>query len=661
MKQFPRRQVHLDFHTSPDIPGIGSRFDKAQFQAALKAGHLESITVFAKCHHGYCYYPTEVGTVHPGLEDGFDFTGAMVEAAHEIGVRAPIYITAGWCELDATTHPEWIVKTANGEYHSTAPRKKIRVDGPDAPMGNCSWDYLCLNDGSYCQHIYEITEEVCKRYKDVDGLFYDICMAGDSCYCDECVKGMREMGLDPENEADAKRYYIIKRQAFQKKCGDIMRKYHPNGTIFFNGGGANIDKTPYHQFHTHFEMEDLPTAWGGYDALPVRAKYFSRSGKPYIGMTGKFHLNWGEFGGFKCKEALKYEVAAMALYGAGCSVGDHMHPDGEMEMQTYENVGYAYAYQEKIAPFCFGGEPTAKLGLVMAKKKPIMEKLSKILMENQMDYEIVFNNDFSAFDTVIVPEQEKLDEEGLAALKQFVANGGKVMFYGTALVKDGAFLLDCGAEYLGEPNFDSDYLICDTPNDLELPDAPMLCMVPAQRIRVTDGQVLAHTLQPYFSRTGAHFCGHRNTPHNKNGEQLPAIVRKGNVVYMAHNMPELYGKEGSLYHKRYFMLALKQLYSGVLTVRGLGSEGRATMIHQPEQNRYCVNMVYASPSKRGEAYIIEDILPIYNIELTLDVPEKIKKAYLGLSGEVLAVTEENGKQKVLVPKLECHASVVLDY
>ena len=55
MKQFPRKQVHLDFHTSPDIPCIGSRFDKAQFQAALKAGHLDSITVFAKCHHGYCY------------------------------------------------------------------------------------------------------------------------------------------------------------------------------------------------------------------------------------------------------------------------------------------------------------------------------------------------------------------------------------------------------------------------------------------------------------------------------------------------------------------------------------------------------------------------------------------------------------------------------
>lgn len=661
MRKFPTRQVHLDFHTSPDIPGVGSRFDKKQFQQALKAAHLESITVFAKCHHGYCYYPTKVGTVHPGMDPDFDFTGAMVEAAHEIGVRAPIYITAGWCELDAQTHPEWRAQKADAPFCTKA-RKRSREDGSDAPMGNCSWDHLCLNDGGYCQHIYDITEEVCERYKVVDGLFYDICIVGEACYCDACVKGMKEMGLDPEKEADAHHYFTIKRQAFQKKCGDIMRKYHPDASIFFNSGGATMKRVEHHQFQTHFEMEHLPTASGGYDALPVRAKYFSRTGKAVIGMTGKFHLHWGEFGGFKCKEALKYEVAAMALYGAGCSIGDHMHPDGEMEMQTYENIGYAYEYQKKIAPFCFGGEATARLGLVMSREKPVMEAVSKLLMEYQVDYDIVFDNDFSPFETVIVPEKQRLDEVGLAALKDFIARGGKVLFYGEALVEGGKFLLDCGAEYVGGPEFDCDYLICDTPNDLELPNAPMLCTNPAQTIRVTDGEVLARIQHPYFSRTGAHFCGHRNTPLNKDSEPLPAIVRKGNVIYMAHSMPALYGKEGNLYHKRYFMLALKQVYSGGAVVfKGLGSEGRATMIHQPGQNRYCVNMVYASPSKRGEAYIIEDIMPVYNIEVALDVPQTIQKAYLGVTGEELALAKKDGRQTVVVPKLECHASVVLEY
>ncbi|MEE1200951.1 MAG: hypothetical protein U0L09_09895, partial [Christensenellales bacterium] len=98
--KLPTRQVHLDFHTSPEIPGVGDAFDKAQFQAAIKEGNLNSITVFAKCHHGLCYYPTQIGAIHPTLRPGFDLTGAMVDAAHEIGVRAPIYITTGFSVRD---------------------------------------------------------------------------------------------------------------------------------------------------------------------------------------------------------------------------------------------------------------------------------------------------------------------------------------------------------------------------------------------------------------------------------------------------------------------------------------------------------------------------------------------------------------------------------
>ena len=52
------RQVHLDFHTSEDIENVGGEFSKEQFQNALKTGHVDSITVFSKCHHGWAYHPS---------------------------------------------------------------------------------------------------------------------------------------------------------------------------------------------------------------------------------------------------------------------------------------------------------------------------------------------------------------------------------------------------------------------------------------------------------------------------------------------------------------------------------------------------------------------------------------------------------------------------
>lgn len=656
--KFPTRQVHLDFHTSPDIPGIGSRFSKENFQRALKLGNLESITVFAKCHHGYCYYPTRVGKQHPGVD--FDFTGAMVDAAHEIGVRAPIYITAGWSHEDALSHPDWRSVNKSGKYIVNG-----AVDdnnAPGAPKGECSWHTLCMNDGGeYAEHIYALTEEICQRYADIDGLFYDICVVNDVCYCESCKRGMREMGIDASNDAEAKRYFILKRRGFMEKCDAILKKYHPEATIFFNGGGAHQYKAAYHAVQSHYEMEDLPTAWGGYDKLPVRAKFFSNKNKPYIGMTGKFHLAWGEFGGFKTKEALKYEICQMALYGAGASIGDHMHPDGEMEMQTYENIGYAYDYLEKIAPFCYGGEPVTDIGLYCSGRADVNGGVSNALLQHQLDFGIVTDNNFADFDTVIIPEYSYLDDAALEALKAYLANGGKLLTAGDSLVKNGKFAIDIGLDFIGGPEYDCDYITSDGRYS-NVPNAPLLCNLPGCRTKAAGAEIFAELITPYFSRTYGKFCGHKNTPHDKSSEKYPAIAKYGNIVYVAHPLASAYNKIGSLYHREYLMNALSLVYGGgAYTVEGLGSQGRVTMIRQADRSRYCMNMTYAVPAKRGMAEIIEDIMPVYNVKVKLTVDEEIKRVYFGVTGEEIKL-ERNGREiSFTIPTLDCHTAIVAEY
>jgi hypothetical protein len=49
------RQVHLDFHTSPLIPGVGADFEPDTFARTLREAHIDSITCFAVCHHGMFY------------------------------------------------------------------------------------------------------------------------------------------------------------------------------------------------------------------------------------------------------------------------------------------------------------------------------------------------------------------------------------------------------------------------------------------------------------------------------------------------------------------------------------------------------------------------------------------------------------------------------
>ena len=83
MKNLPFREVHLDFHTSELIKDIGSDFSKENFKAALIRGHVNSITVFAKCHHGMFYYPSTKFATHPYLKR--NLLKEMIEACHSIG------------------------------------------------------------------------------------------------------------------------------------------------------------------------------------------------------------------------------------------------------------------------------------------------------------------------------------------------------------------------------------------------------------------------------------------------------------------------------------------------------------------------------------------------------------------------------------------------
>lgn len=647
------RCVHLDFHTSPDIPGIGENFSKENFQNALKAGHLTSITVFAKCHHGYCYYPTKVGTMHPGLS--FDLLGAMIEAAHEIGVKIPVYITTGWSALDAEEHPEWRAKNKDGSYRTT---NYDDAAPADATKPFCSWRHLCLNDSPYCEHIYETVHEVCKRYRDLDGLFFDICVVGDTCYCDHCKAEMQKEGVNVDDDAAVRAFFSRKHGDFMRKCGEILHSYHPNATIFFNSGGAEPGLPQYHEYETHFEMEDLPTAWGGYDKLPPRARYFAQKGKPYLGMTGKFHLDWGEFGGYKPKEALKYEACTMALYGAGCSIGDHLHPDGEMDKQTYENIGYAFSYYEKIAPYCVGAS-TANLGVYYGSDGNAVLGISAMLEEEQIAYEFVLNGDFARFDTVIVPEGSHLSASEQTALVKYVQSGGKVLFFGDALIENGAFTIPCGARYVGPAAHELDYLQFSAEAKQDLPCGPVLCVYPGQAVAVTDGTVLAEILPPYFNRTYAHYCGHKNTPYDKNAPRTPGIVQKGGVIYASHKLASLYHTFGSLIHRRFFMELLDRLYTDRPLRIGIGLKGRAALVKQ--EGRYCLNVTYASPVKNGCAEIIADLPTLTNVPVTVAIKEPIKRVYLPLKDRELAFAmTENGCEFVL-PALCCHETVVLEY
>ena len=61
------------------------------------------------------------------------------------------------------------------------------------------------------------------------------------------------------------------------------------------------------------------------------------------------------------------------------------------------------------------------------------------------------------------------------------------------------------------------------------------------------------------------------------------------------------------------------------------------------------------------AEIIDEITPIYDIKISMRMPEAAKRVLVPLKGEKLEFKYENGEISFTLPKLWCHESVVIEY
>src|SRR5262249_28961503 len=153
-----QRQVHLDFHTSPHIPDLGQEFDAEEFARTFREAHVNSVTVFAKCHHGMCYYPTKTGVPHPAL-GGRDLLGEQIEALHREGIRCPIYTTVAWEEDVAQRIPEWRQIKKDGTFAQIT-----RTDWKQPPrLGG--WRFVNYLHPDYQDYIEEHLREIFADYE----------------------------------------------------------------------------------------------------------------------------------------------------------------------------------------------------------------------------------------------------------------------------------------------------------------------------------------------------------------------------------------------------------------------------------------------------------------------------------------------------------------
>ncbi|SCI79812.1 Uncharacterized protein conserved in bacteria [uncultured Clostridium sp.] len=661
MKNLPYRQIHLDFHTSGDIPEIGVEFDKEEFGEILEKARVNSITCFSRCHHGYLYYDSKKfpERIHPHLKNK-NILKDQIEVCHEKGIRVPIYLPVEWDEYTAKEHPEWVIIDANG-----APVQKVF----DAGFYNA----ICVNT-PYFDFLKEQIKEIIDEFSPVDGLFIDILNIKDCC-CKYCISEMRSKGINAEDRAERIKFAQFKLDRFKKEMTEFIRKYDSDCDIFYNVDHIGTKHRKAIDTFTHLEIESLPSGKWGYMHYPVTIRYAKELGLECIGMTGKFHTAWGDFHSIKNKEALEFECFNMLATNAGCSIGDQLHPRGRLCKNSYDLIGSVYSEVERKEQWCIGAEAVTDIAVMATEeylpydKKLVMDDLvgaTRMLQELGQQFSIIDSlSDFSKYKLIIMPDNIVVNSELKAKLDKYIEDGGKIIAsYKSGLDKENnKFELDSlGVRFISEAEYSPDFIVPEGEIGEGLYNMEYTMYMKGLKVENTStGQALSYANNPYFNRTWEHFCSHLHTPSS--GERAyPAIIGTESSIYFSHPIFAQYEANAPKWCKILVSNAIKKLIGESIVVSNLPSTALINLNEQKEKERYILHVLHYIAQRKGPTIdIIEDKIPLYNSEFSIAIDKDVKAVKLVPSNTELKWKLEDGRIKFGVEKIEGHQMIEIEY
>lgn len=556
------RQIHLDFHTPGFVP-VADEFNAKSFYDTLEAAKVNSISFFAKCHHGYSYFKSKIGTPHPGMTR--DMFGEAAREAEKRGMGFLSYFSLNVDEVIAELHPEWVALFRDGSPVDT----QILQDGSEL-----YWRWLCPNKGGYLDEFFFPHVEECLASYPMDGIFID--MAGylpESCFCDNCVSAMRAQGLDPDNSIDHNKFNSANMQAFAKRLRETMDRYRPGMRLeiaCFNAWGE-ARKAPGTISEFYVESLSYQTGWFNF---PVMGRYVSNTGVPVTGMTGRFLKNWGDFGTVLSPHQLKLQVGQHLSIGASCSVGDHLHCNGKLEKAVYDVIGEAFSHVEKLQPYCSGMERTREVAILIPEgvesnaaagtgKGGVIDLwdcvygAGKLLMEGHFQWDVIdpsMSLDGLSAAVLIHPY---LTNEYIDKIEAFVSGGGMLIVDANGILAPESvaarwkqFIGLESAEMSEHPG--SFYRLTDPALASGVPDMANYAHAPSVEIVASgDAKVHARAIHAPCVRSREHFYGHFHGPDMVDaGPAITSVTRgSGKVVVLAQALLAAYLNTGYHAHR----------------------------------------------------------------------------------------------------------------
>lgn len=638
--------VHFDFHAGDNCLEIGKTVTPEMVAEVIDRVHPDYIQIDSKGHRGLTSYPTKVGNPAKGFVK--DPLKIFREATAEKGVALYLH-HSGVQDVEAVAkHPEW------------------GIWGPSREIGGVRSGVTSVF-GPYVDKLL-IPQLIEMNTYGVDGVWIDgECWAMECDYRPEIVSNFqKKTGITsvPKSPQDDNWYEFSQffRDGFRQYIAhyvDALHAVNPDFQIASNWAYSSFMPEKV-TIDLDFLSGDI-TPGNSVNSARLESRILTQQGKPWDLMAWSFSINWDDPGGFQSPKSvvqLQREAGIVLSQGGGFQVYFNQNRDASINLSDMDVMS-------EIAEFCrdrqtvtHKAEQIPQIGLILSTdafyKKSVnlfwgnqgeldaIRGVLHALLESQHVVDVVMEHnlskDINRYPILIYPEWETITPAFKKKLISYVKNGGN-------LVVMGPLTCSLFEEELGIELLDSARIKVNCLN---------VSKYIASIKSLSQDVKIPNNVQSF---------GKIYTNRHKHGQYKPAASIKkfgdGMIagVYLSIGPRYLDGKVTVI---RDFLDELVNTLFTDPVVKVEGSEYIDVTLNRIN-NKLAVNLLNTSgPHADNNVYVYDEILPLSEIIVTMQLDKEPKNISLVPSMQELEMHYRNGELQVYIPKIELHEILLIE-
>ncbi len=659
--------LHYDLHAGKGDTDLGARATPRDLVPMLKLMGCQFVQTDCKGHAGYTSWRSRTpgASVSPGVRR--DAMRGWRAATKQLGQPLHCHYSGIWDGAAGRKHPGWCIVSNEG---------RPRGGAFGATAGQPTNERMCPRGPYVDRLMIPQMLELIDRYG-VDGFWVDgEIWAVEPCYCKRCRKAFKEeTGIDqpPTETADPNwiAWINFTRRSFEQYVArycDAVHAHRPgvlvcsNWLQTFKDPGEPVVPT---------DWISGDTSWAfGLDSCRCEARFISTRGKHWDLMIWAFTRSaqmadtrdrWT----FKPVEMIQQEAAVIAALGGAVMVYETPHGlrNGQLVPWRMKRLREVGRFVKARRTLCQGSETIPQVAVLHSehhlRSQPArnlmwdvdtspVEGATYSLLESHYGVDIMDESALRPrlreFPVVVAPEQDRMSDEMVEALKGYVEDGGRLLVSGAAAFER------FGGRFLGVK---SGKVERDAAYHVSAGDGSLPVFSAAWRL------VKATAAQP-FGRLG-------RTPLL--GERLltnPAATvnaaGKGAVAYVPFDVFRFFC-ERRYPMARQFVRELTQALAGEMAIRVdaptcvdavLRKKGGKIIIH-------LINRASGIPNRPNDP-TVDEIPPVGPVKLEVTLPQKPSAVRLAFEEGNLdwKYASRGGKVVATVPRVHIHAAVVVE-